>query len=658
MEILQSIVEPLPLPDVYFDFKRFSSGIELYDYQQGALKNVAKLLYYFYQLIEGDRKKLWQEYVKRGFSGKFSAEGAEILKRHFGEVSYEVMINRACFWMATGSGKTLVIVKLIELLDRLMECGIIPRRDILFLTHREDLIYSFKRHVNMYNSGNKRRIFLENLKEYNTIKAGLKPFINGIPVFFYRSDLISDEGGEKRLDYRYFFNGGNWYLILDEAHKGDSEESKRKQIFSVFVKNGFMFNFSATFTEEFDRATTVYRFNLADFVAEGYGKHIAVMGTQTAAFDRKRGELSEEREKRKVVGKVLILTSFLRFLRDKRYPSPLAVVLVNTVNTRDSDLKLFFKELFHIAKEGISESEFQTLKRELLDELKELNFWYEGGKLRDREVKLLTDFSLGDFYFYLFSSDGPSDLEVIFHPENRQELLLKLRGGREPFALVKLGDVIDLLRELSSSIITYETFEKENYFLNLDRMESISLLIGSRSFYEGWDSPRPNVICFINIGKRNAHKFVLQSIGRGVRVKVRDGDREYKKRRDLLRALETLFVFATSRNSVFSVINETLKNESREPAVGELKRSSPTRRKESKTVLKVGKGDLREAVAFLKNVAGDEVLSLLTGYDLGTVRRLKQVIFEPKSSLRIVEGKRYRDPVYFLKELGKFVNGI
>ena len=31
--------------------------------------------------------------------------------------------------------------------------------------------------------------------------------------------------------------------------------------------------------------------------------------------------------------------------------------------------------------------------------------------------------------------------------------------------------------------------------------------MGSRAFYEGWDSNRPNVMNFINIGSRDAKKF-------------------------------------------------------------------------------------------------------------------------------------------------------
>ncbi|NIN99778.1 MAG: DEAD/DEAH box helicase family protein, partial [Anaerolineae bacterium] len=55
------------------------------------------------------------------------------------------------FWMATGSGKTLILVKLIELLKRLIELQEIPDYDILVLTHRDDLIAQLKTHVQEFN---------------------------------------------------------------------------------------------------------------------------------------------------------------------------------------------------------------------------------------------------------------------------------------------------------------------------------------------------------------------------------------------------------------------------------------------------------------------------------------------------------------------------
>lgn len=64
-----------------------------------------------------------------------------------------------------------------------------------------------------------------------------------------------------------------------------------------------------------------------------------------------------------------------------------------------------------------------------------------------------------------------------------------------------------------------ESFENESYFKNLNNSLDINILMGSRSFYEGWDSNRPNVLLFINIGTGNdAKKFVMQSVGRGIRI--------------------------------------------------------------------------------------------------------------------------------------------
>jgi len=65
-----------------------------------------------------------------------------------------------------------------------------------------------------------------------------------------------------------------------------------------------------------------------------------------------------------------------------------------------------------------------------------------------------------------------------------------------------------------------ERFEDESYFERLNAPDSdVNILMGSRSFYEGWDSNRPNVANFINIGVgTDARKFILQSVGRGVRI--------------------------------------------------------------------------------------------------------------------------------------------
>jgi len=79
---------------------------------------------------------------------------------------------------------------------------------------------------------------------------------------------------------------------LDEAHKGDREDSKRQQIYSIMSRAGFLFNFSATFTDDRDIVTTAYNFNLSEFIRRGYGKHIYVFEQETTAF-RKNEDFTE-----------------------------------------------------------------------------------------------------------------------------------------------------------------------------------------------------------------------------------------------------------------------------------------------------------------------------------------------------------------------------
>jgi len=105
-----------------------------------------------------------------------------------------------------------------------------------------------------------------------------------LTIFYYRSDNLSDDHQERIVDFRNYDNGGRWYVLLDEAHKGDREDSKRQHIYSMLSRRGFLFNFSATFTDQRDLATTAFNFNLSEFISAGYGKHIAIFSQEIRAF--------------------------------------------------------------------------------------------------------------------------------------------------------------------------------------------------------------------------------------------------------------------------------------------------------------------------------------------------------------------------------------
>jgi len=143
---------------------------------------------------------------------------------------------------------------------------------------------------------------------------------------------------------------------------------------------------------------------------------------------------------------------------------------------------------------------------------------------------------------------------------NRKELAFKLKTSSRPFALIKIGDVSGWLKNEFVGYEVQERFEDETYFENLNREDSdINILMGSRSFYEGWDSNRPNVINFINIGMgQDAKKFILQSVGRGVRIEPIKNNRKrllqvynakeidedlFNNIKNKVLPIETLFIF-------------------------------------------------------------------------------------------------------------------
>jgi superfamily II DNA or RNA helicase len=578
-----------------FDFESFSKSKKLYDFQKRALENVLKVLWFYYessvdfregedlQVNEKRKERLFKEYLDFGLNEndvdyKYSGDAKhkfifEYFPLESQRLSFRNFINRAGFWMATGSGKTLVIIKLIEFLKELIKRGEIPDYDILFLTYRDDLIDQFRRHVDEYNEGKEVKLSIYDLKNYEKVKRD--SLFRQNFIFYYRSDLFSDEEKEKELDFRNYFNDGKWYIILDEAHKGDKEESKRQQIFSVLSKNGFLFNFSATFDDPRDLVTTCFEYNLSTFIENGYGKRIYISEYEAKAFK----EEFTETEKLKVILKAAILHTYIRKDLEKIreangsfYHNPLMMVLVNSVNSEVADLKLFFDHLRKIAEGKFD----KRLIDECKDELK-AGFRKKNELNIPSEVELKIDpnkidrITYDDILRYVFNSKSSGDIEISYNPSIKGEVAFKLNTSDIHFALMKTGGMPTWLKEKLDEFVVNHTFEEERFFEKINAEDSpINILLGSRAFYEGWDSNRPNIILFINIGVgKEAKKFVLQSIGRGVRIEPIRGERKralcikdkigedvFGAIKDFIESIETLFVFGTNKDVIETIIKE------------------------------------------------------------------------------------------------------
>jgi superfamily II DNA or RNA helicase len=597
--------ENLPANWNSFDLEGFSKNKKLWDYQQEALKNAIKVLLKYFEdfsnfernenVIEKNKErkaKFYKWYKDNGLEEDLSISLEKrrrdiynLLTAYYpkenGKIPYQYFINRMCFWMATGSGKTLVIVKLIQILKGLIEREEIPPFDILILTHRDDLIQQLKRHVTEFNyGGNGVHVNLRELKEYPETKRQqqlLKE--NEITVFYYRSDNLSDEQKEKIVDFRNYDDNGKWYVFLDEAHKGDKEESKRQHIYSILSRNGFLFNFSATFMDPRDLITTAFNFNLERFINSGYGKHISILKQEIRAF-REEEDYSGD-EKQKIVLKSLILLTYvkkfyeqIRNISQGMYHNPLLLTLVNSVNTEDADLKLFFRELERIGNGEVDDELYDLALNELWQELKNgAEYIFEKGSTIKIDEDIFKGITKQDILKRVYNSERSGQIEILIRPSDRKEMAFKLKTSDRPFALIKIGDISGWLKEEFAGYEVQERFEDESYFENLNREDSdINILMGSRTFYEGWDSPRPNIINYINIGVgEDARKFILQSVGRGMRIEPVKNKRKrllhlynakeidpnlFNRIHDKVQPLETLFIFGTNRNALKEVIKE------------------------------------------------------------------------------------------------------
>ena len=596
------------------DLGRFSRDKSLYGYQRTAVDNALWALWLYFEKCkdyhpgesdmdkhvrnrdfaqtlaewatrDGDYDLSPRKLVHgREEDGDVFATLSERIRGTGAEIPFEALCNRMSFWMATGSGKTLVMVKLIENLRRLMDAGEIPERRILILAPGALLLDQIHSAVSEYNRENRRPMDLVSLRGWNTLTGRGRD-----AVFYYDATNISDERKQVQVNWRDFDNNGEWYVLLDEAHRGKTGDSKRQAYYSLLARNGFLFNFSATFADAMDVCMTGARFNLGDFIQAGYGKHICLCGSDFREFAGrensqelnafKRGDYGDAAKRRVVLKSALALALVkgeIKRLRDaaKRagiaepYHNPLMVTMTNSVNTPQSDLAAYFKVLTGLAApEGIDAAEFEAARREFTEDLHGGNFQFEGLGEKDLQelCKRAEKLSAADVCLAVFLTKSPGALEVI-EGEKGKEIAIKLRTHSEPFGLIRIGETGKWLRHAAEAGIPVgKTVRAEAYFKELETSR-ITTLMGSRAFVESWDSVRPNVLNFVNIGMaKEAVKFIVQSIGRGVRIQplsekrrraaVIQDDMTPRERpvfddKAAIAAAETLFVFAAKRVAV------------------------------------------------------------------------------------------------------------
>lgn len=553
-----------------YEFEKFSHEISLQEYQQRALKNaiIALRLFYKENLIYPPKKD----------KGEFET-------------------NRASFWMATGSGKTLVMIKLMSLLFELMEANEIPKKPIMLLAPNDKILSQFKERTKEFNAAHTQTLEFVDLKDYeSTLNAGL--FKRNL-VYFTRSDLLDTKENvgrdkkAKRLNHADFERDEGWYILLDEAHRGDSSASVRKgyintlarglraremDLFSkkseIYKMGGFIFNFSATFEDEVDINSCAFNYNLEAFNKDGFGKNIAVLKSDLKAFSSKN---LQEVQIERIIESFIVFSAIkeskkalfekfkaLNLKKNLSYHQPLIIAVSDKVNTDDAGIRTYFKAINSVLKNEVAN--FTQIKENLLKMLENLELYYDKNvKFSEKFLEFIKNADLNKVRENVFYAKEISACEACKIRTNAKEMAFKSKNAKKPFMLLNIGDAKPWEKELLN-VLEIELGEdlQQSYFESINSDESpINIMLGSKIFSEGWDSNRVNFINFINIGSKDAVKYVLQTIGRGVRIEPFKHQRKRLEKienvvdfRDfgLEFGLETLFISASDKDAVEKIL--------------------------------------------------------------------------------------------------------
>ncbi len=201
-------------------------------------------------------------------------------------------LRKLAFWMATGSGKTLVMhINYWQIINYTKNFW----DNIVLITPNEGL--SRQHYEELKLSGIPCKIYDGNLDSLKT-----KP--NEILIIEI-SKLTEEKKGEGlSIDISYF--DGKNLVFIDEGHKGQkSEERTWKRLREEIGKTGFIFEYSATFgqvigkdeelLEEYAKAI-IFDYSYKYFYTDGYGKDFYVYNIKEEKNGKKEAYTQEQKD--------------------------------------------------------------------------------------------------------------------------------------------------------------------------------------------------------------------------------------------------------------------------------------------------------------------------------------------------------------------------
>jgi len=483
----------------------------------------------------------------------------------------EKNLHKIAYWMATGSGKTFIThINIWQFQKYNKGKHKIDYNNILLITANDDMT---KQHLeDLTQSGINAEAFDGTKLAYY---FGDKDTIKVLSIHKLTEEKT---GTGVTIDVASFTSKN--LVLVDEGHKGKASKESRKwtRIKNQIAKNGFTFEYSATFGQIIDNEkdknfqeyteSIIFDYSYKYFHNDGYGKHYKILNI----------DLKKEFDKN--YEKTLLLANAMSFYEQttiynetpeaKEYniKKPLWIFIGSKVSgkkTRSDIITIidFFNYLFTTEKEEIinkiqdilnGESGIKTPQGEPLfkKEHPERHFPY----LRKNESAQQIYNGIFEKLFNVNPDSTGTKLHFVDLRESDGEIGLKASSGAEFFGVINISNNLknQVKKEVEKKyqeIIIDEDRTQKSLFNIINQKTDINILIGAKKFIEGWNSWRVSNMGLLNIGKSEGPQ-IIQLFGRGVRLKGKNNSLKRTSPGDnppsFLPLLETLNVYGIKAN--------------------------------------------------------------------------------------------------------------
>jgi len=552
-------------------------AIETYDkaileYQKKLQKNRAEpyLTFKYYQWLA----LLFTEY----FFDSYSSDASQLVKDlnkfqdqqdGFGRVNpyTEDDLKKIAYWMATGSGKTLIMHCNFWQAQKYFE----EWENIILITPNEGL--SRQHYDDFVESGIDCHI-------YTGSEESLKTEDEEVLIIDIHKLTQNKIGEGVSVDVNYFSESQN-LVFIDEGHKGSkSEEKTWKKLREHLVRGegSFTFEYSATFGQVITKKnkflfdeygkSIIIDYSYKHFHSDGYGKDFSVFN-----LDAKNDY--DENQKRLLLTASLLgyyeqLDLYERYqdeLKEYNIEKPLWIfvgsrVLGSGTTDRDkatiSDVTTVVKFFKHALSNPV---ELQNDIDAILSNNSGLinddgddifkNRFQHLKKHRPKVDNILSS---------IFNGIGSIEAYEIKHADG--EIALKTKTGDKYFAVINIGDVSKYGKTLEEDTDGDLTIQDDNIARSLfdsidDHDSTINILLGSKKFIEGWNSWRVASMGLMNMGKSEGPQ-IIQLFGRGVRLKGKSFSlkREGPSAPYFVKALQTISIMGLNASYMNRFLEE------------------------------------------------------------------------------------------------------